>query len=260
MEDVAALHPDAVIVNLPENTGAAGGFHAGLETVLRRTDIAYAVCFDDDAVPRPGCVAALLSAALTLDSVGTVGAMSHDGTGQLAWAMHIVGEPQPAQTVDEVRTLAASRGALPVAGMCWHGLMVPVDVVRRQGNVWKELWLQLEDAEFALRLRRAGLENYLVPEAEVIHPRRPRASELRILGRTISVTQEPPWKEYLTLRNQLVIYHRYNGLRFWLLTGPLILVRGILTVIRLGIPKRVALRSVLWRAVTDAARGRLGPP
>jgi GT2 family glycosyltransferase len=248
------------VLALPENGGAAGGFAAGLQRAVDRGDIDLAVCFDDDATPLPGCIAALRDAATTLPDVGTAGAVAHDGEGRLAWAMHADDEPAPAETLDEVRAIAARRGSVEVAGMCWHGLMVPVEVLRREGVVWADLFHQYEDAEFGLRMRRAGLRNYLVPDAEVLHPMRPPSRKLHFLGREIAITNQSPAKEYLTIRNDLVVRKRYNGLRFWWGTGPLILVRGLLTTLQLDLPRLAALRHVFLRAVLDAARGRLGPP
>src|SRR5438067_1247976 len=195
LRDAATRHPVADVVELQANTGPAGGFHAGLERVLERPDVDLACCFDDDATPQPGCLAALARAASELANVGTAGALSHDGAGRLAWETHAVGQRAPLETVDEVRAAAAGRAALPVAALCWHGLAIPVEVLREHGNVDASLFLQFEDAELALRLRRAGLVNYLVPEAEVLHPARPAARRVRVLGRTIYVSRGPPAKQ-----------------------------------------------------------------
>ena len=252
-------HPDVEIVELERNLGGAGGFHAGLERVLERPDVDLACCFDDDARPLPGCLRALRDAALSLPDVGSVGAMAHDEQGGLSWPVWVDGE-EPAETVDGLRAMAERRGPLPVAGLSWHPLMIPVGALRRAGNVRADLFHQYEDAEFGLRLRRAGLQNYVVPAAESVHPRRPAHREVRVLGRRMAITRETPGKEYLTLRNDLVVRHLYNGARFWYATMPLILLRGLIVSFNLGIPRRAALRHVFLRAIADAARGRLGPP
>lgn len=260
LERAVASHPDCEVVRLRENGGAAGGFNAGIRCALDRGDLDIACCFDDDATPLPGCLAALRAAVTSLAQVGTAGAVAHDGNGRLAWLMYPDNEPAPASTLEEVRRVAARRDAIEVAGMCFHGLMVPLDVVREHGNVRAELFHQYEDAEFGLRMRRAGLRNYLVVNAECLHPTAPPARELRVLGRSIMITSQSPAKEYLTLRNDLVVRHRYNGARFWFGTAPLILLRGLLVALSLKVPRAAALRDVFVRAVFDAARGRMGPP
>jgi hypothetical protein len=83
---------------------------------------------------------------------------------------------------------------------------------------------------------------------------------VRILGRQIDITAQSPAKEYLTLRNALIVRARYDGARFWYGTGPLVLLRGLLSALALDAPRLAALRHVFLRGVLDAMRGRLGPP
>jgi rhamnopyranosyl-N-acetylglucosaminyl-diphospho-decaprenol beta-1,3/1,4-galactofuranosyltransferase len=260
MEDVAARHPDAEVLRLPVNSGAAGGFHAGLARAVERTGLDCAVCFDDDAEPLPGCLAALRDAAEHLPDLGCAGALAHDGGGALSWPLWLLGEPDPVTTVAAARERARAGGPLRAHGLSWHALLVPLDVVRRHGNVWAELFHQYEDAEFGLRLRAAGLHNYVVDTAECLHPAAPAAGAVRLLGYSLRITREPPAKEYLTVRNDLVVRHRYNGLRFWYGTLPLILLRGLLVALSGDLPRAQAVGGVYMRAILDAARGRLGPP
>lgn len=247
------------LVELESNRGAAGGFHAGIGVALE-ADAEQIVCFDDDATPEPGCISALRNAVAQLDDVGTAGPVVHDGHGRLAWPLHRPGVTVPLRTVAELEQRAAGSNVLPVEGMCWHGLLIPADVLRRVGNVDAELFHQYEDAEFALRMHAAGLRNYLVTEARCIHPPAPPALEVYIGPYPLRITRQSPSKEYLTLRNDLVVRRRYNGLRFWYGTLPLILLRGLLICLGLGLPMRVSLRRIYIRAVVDAFRGRLGPP
>ncbi len=189
-----------------------------------------------------------------------IGAVSHDPDGTLAWPMLIDGEPEPLRTLEHVRAAAARHPHLTVPNLAWHGLLFPVTVLRAHGVVWGDLFLQYEDIELGLRYRRAGLRCYLVPEAECLHPAPPPARRIEVFGRAIDVTAESPAKEYLSLRNGLRVWHRYDGIRFWYGSGVLVLLRGLLTCMRLEIPRRRALRGVFLRGVLDAARGRLGPP
>ena len=256
----AARHPDAEVIRTGYNAGCAGGFAAGLARGLERGDCELFCGFDDDAEPLPGCIGALVDAAEKLPDAGIVGATAHAPDGTLAWPMYVEGEAEPARTVADIEALAARRANLPVANVAWQGLMIPASVLRAHGNVWGELFLQYEDLELGLRLASVGLRVYVVPQARCLHPAPPAARELRLLGRRIEITTQSPAKEYLTLRNALVVRRRYDGRRFWYGTGPLILVRGLLSTLGLGTPRGAALREVFLRGVLDAVRGRLGPP
>ena len=179
LREMAARHPSAELVLLERNLGAAGGFHAGIAAAVAR-DVDYVCCFDDDARPLHGCLAALVATAERHPDAGCVGAVTHDGSSRLAWPLWIDGESRPVRTVEAVRELAARRGELTAVAFSWHGLLVPAAVVRRHGNVDAALFHQYEDAEFGLRLRSAGLRNYVATEAESVHPPAPSARELRI--------------------------------------------------------------------------------
>jgi GT2 family glycosyltransferase len=260
LTETAGAHPDSQVLRLESNRGCSGGFEAGVAKLLEREDIDFICGFDDDAAPLPGCLGALRDAALALPDAAEVGAMSHDDAGTLAWPMYLEGEREPLRTVSDVRAAARGHDRLPVANLAWHGLMFPVEVLRRHGNVQGELFLQYEDVELGLRYKRAGLHCYLVPQAECLHPAPPAAREISIFGRTIEITSQTAAKEYLTLRNGLVVRRRYDGLRFWYGTGPLLLLRGLLSSLALDLPNRTALRRVFIQAIADAVRGRLGPP
>jgi GT2 family glycosyltransferase len=256
----AAAADDRVTVQtLHTNLGCAGGYEAGLAELLKRDDLDYICGFDDDAAPLPGCLAALLEAAATLPDAAEIGAVSHNESGTLAWPMLIDGEPEPLRTLEDVRAAATRHRHLTVPNLAWHGLLFPVRVLRAHGIVWGELFLQYEDIELGLRYRRAGLKCYLVPDAECLHPAPPPARRIEIFGRAINVTAESPAKEYLSLRNGLRVWHRYDGLRFWYGSGVFVLLRALLTCLQLR-PRHRALRDVFLRGILDAARGRLGPP
>jgi rhamnopyranosyl-N-acetylglucosaminyl-diphospho-decaprenol beta-1,3/1,4-galactofuranosyltransferase len=240
------------VVVLATNTGGAGGFHAGLERALA-SDATFAWCFDDDAVPDAGSLEAL-TAAMADARVGAAGAATHVGDGEtLSWQAWVDGVPY--ETLSALRGLGAP--VLPIAGLSWHALLVRLDAVRDAGNVWAELFHQYEDAEFSLRLQRAGWQTVVVPAATCMHPPGPPATRTyRVLGRELWIRVETPAKLYLTTRNDLVVRARYGGARFWALTGPLIVVRGLLTALA------SRPRALRWwaRAIADAARRRLGPP
>src|SRR5680860_549064 len=260
LEHAASGRPQVEIVRLGRNLGCAGGFEAGLAHGLARHEIELVCGFDDDATPLPGCLNALSHAASSLDRVAAVAAVAHDADGTLAWPMHVWGETRPVTTVDEVHALARRRPTLPVMNTGWQALMFPVEVLRHHGNVWGELFLQYEDIELGMRLRRAGLSWYLVPEAECLHPAPPPSRKISLFGRQIEVTSQSGAKEYLTLRNGLAVRSRYDGLRFWYGTLWFVLIRGLLSSLALDAPRLTALRHVLLRGVADAVRGRLGPP
>jgi GT2 family glycosyltransferase len=248
------------VLSLAENLGCAGGFEAGERRLLEDSELDYVVGFDDDAVPEEGCIEELLRAAGELPALGAAGAVSHDG-GTLAWPMYLEDEREPLVTVADVEAAAARRATLPVMSLSWHGLLWPASVLRDGGIVWGDLFLQTEDIELGMRLRARGLHLYLVPGARTNHPQPPPTRELKLLGRRIDVTAQNPAKEYLTLRNGVIVRRRHEPpLKFWTRSLPALGLRALLSSLALPGPKPRALRQVLVRGLVDGFRGRLGPP
>ena len=61
VDAVRAAYPDVRVLALPRNTGGAGGFALGVADALGRgADLLWLL--DDDGVPEPGALAALVAA------------------------------------------------------------------------------------------------------------------------------------------------------------------------------------------------------
>ncbi|MGH3706150.1 MAG: glycosyltransferase, partial [Agromyces sp.] len=109
--DVARAAGDLVdLVSLPRNTGGAGGFAAGMAVALDRHEPDWLWLMDDDTVPTPDALAALLEA---VDGTEVVAAGSRviwtDGT------EHPMNTPRTKPFVSKSeRVAAARRGGLAV--------------------------------------------------------------------------------------------------------------------------------------------------
>ena len=252
--------PKTTVLELPENTGAAGGFRAGLAFACESQSIDWVCCFDDDALPLPGCMEALAGAVHELPRAGSLGPLTHTGSGTLSWPLFVRGRTRPIRTTREACSVAGESGVLSVYAMSWHALLVRVDAVRAAGNVDERLFHQYEDAEFGFRLLQAGFSNYTITDAECLHPPAPESREIKILRRSLRITADPPHKEYLNIRNDIVVRRRYEGRRFWYGALPLILLRGLAGCLRSDMRTADAFRKIYLRAIRDAAFSRLGPP
>lgn len=113
--EVRSAAAGAEIVRLPENTGPAGGFFAGMSLFLER-NFTHVWLFDDDVAPRPDCLEKLLAT--------TGGA-------------EVVVAPR---LVDERGEVRETWG--------WIGLLVPREVVVEAGLPLPKLFWGSEDAEW----------------------------------------------------------------------------------------------------------------
>ena len=127
------------VERLHDNVGPAGGHHAGLSRFLAddRFDLAWVL--DDDVVPAPDCLEALVAAA----AEGPVG---------IRW---------PVQ-----RHTRARAGQYPG----WYGVLIPRAVVETTGTPNPELFWWTEDTEYLQwRIPRAGFSSTVVDGAVVEH-------------------------------------------------------------------------------------------
>jgi len=125
--------------HLATNGGPAGGHHAGPSRFRADSRFGLAWVLDDDVVPAPGCLEALVAAARQ----GPVG---------IRW---------PVQCHTN-----ASAGQFPG----WFGVLIPRAVVDRVGTPNPDLFWWTEDTEYLQwRIPRAGFSSTVVDGAVVEH-------------------------------------------------------------------------------------------
>lgn len=167
VDDLVAGIPGGRVLRLPRNSGPAGGYAAGLRAFLDAAT-SWAWVLDDDCLPQPGALAALLRAAARSDGVRPPLVL--------------------AAALDD-----ATRA--PIRGMGWLGVLVPRVAVEQVGVPNEALVWWTEDTEYLQwRIPGAGFPVVECTDA-VIEVTRSRIGE-----------GKPPWKFYYESRNQ--VYHR----------------------------------------------------
>ena len=71
------------VLDLPENKGGAGGFHAGFKWIVENTSAEWLVCYDDDAYPQTGALSAFERLPIT-ENVGGIAAAVYLPDGKIA--------------------------------------------------------------------------------------------------------------------------------------------------------------------------------
>lgn len=153
--EVADHHPiGADVVHLRRNVGGAGGFCAGIARALVRHEADWVWVMDDDTIPRPGALAALL-AALELSpvrlSVLSSRAVWTDGRD------HPMNRPRTrlGATAQELRD-AARAGGRPIRTASYVSALLNGQDVRRLGLPHADYFIWSDDFEHTGRLLRHG--------------------------------------------------------------------------------------------------------
>lgn len=208
------------VVTSASNIGGAGGFHRGMVT-------AYDAGFDriwlmdDDVVPAPGCLAALMAVdedCLTSVREDLSGALVEKAAIDFDLRNPLAIRPKRA-AVDGVYADRASMPALvEVQNVAFEGFMVRRKVVAEIGFPDPEFFIFYDDAEYAVRARRAGRRIWAVRDA--------------VLVRQLDFNQQHDlsgWKGFYMYRNLFVVHLRHGEnalvrLKPWLITAAVVLL------------------------------------
>ena len=156
-------------LRLPDNRGGAGGFHAGLgAAVADGADLVWLM--DDDTVPEPGALQAMLDARALRPGGPPVLIAS-----RVVWTD---GRPHPMNTPrtkpfasKAERLAAAAAGCLPIRSASFVSILVDAGVFRDRGLPEADYFLWNDDFEFTARLLRHS-PGLLCAASTVVHKTR----------------------------------------------------------------------------------------
>jgi rhamnopyranosyl-N-acetylglucosaminyl-diphospho-decaprenol beta-1,3/1,4-galactofuranosyltransferase len=231
------------VITTQENLGGAGGFHLGLKAAHEQGfDRIWLI--DDDVVPAPGCLTALL--AVDDEHSDCLMSVREDTRGRLAEKAAVdfnlrnpfAIRPKRAMVEDEYADRAAMPPLVEIQVVAFEGFLVRRRVVDAIGLPDPTFFIFYDDVDYALRARRAGFRIWAVRDA--------------VLVRQLDFDQQHDlsgWKGYYMYRNLFAVHRRYGANPFvrakpWLVTAAVV----ALSPVRGG---RAEARNVI-RAMRDA--------
>lgn len=230
------------VVTLPTNTGGAGGFAAGIARAVATHAADLVWVMDDDTVPTPTALAALLEARVRHPGRVAVAASRAD------WRdgrEHPMNRPRPRPGTSRVaRGAAALAGAYPIRSASFVSILLDARAVREHGLPEADYFLWNDDFEYTARLLRGGVGLY-VPASRVYH-----------LTRVFGSSDADPGPRFANeVRNKVWVFTRSDAL------GPLdrvlyagsTLLRWVRMLARSG--DRRALAGFGRRGLAQALRG-----
>jgi rhamnopyranosyl-N-acetylglucosaminyl-diphospho-decaprenol beta-1,3/1,4-galactofuranosyltransferase len=199
---VRAQFPSAQLAGLARNTGGAGGFACGMALALAG-DAELLWLMDDDTVPEPGALRALLEARGRRPAGAPVLVAS-----AVQWTdgrAHPMNTPRARPFVTRAeRAAAAAAGCLPIRSASFVSVLVDAAECRRRGLPQADYFLWNDDFEFTARLLR-GNAGWLCPASVVVH-------KTRTFG---STDADPGERFFYEVRNKIWMFRSGSSL------GPL---------------------------------------
>ncbi len=244
----------ARVVALGANRGVAGGFNAGL-AAARAGGAEHVLLLDDDSVPAPGMVAALLAAlgrgrqAPGSPRVAAVGPRIADARDAREYPFVRLG-----WTHNRHVRCAAGDEVVACDFLISSGSLIPLEALRALGEFDEALFVDSVDLEWCCRARDRGWSLFGACAASLDH----RLGERRrkVLG-TIELVVHPPERLYYMTRNRLLLYGRpYMPLKWKLKDAGRALAKFAATMLFLR--PRLEYARMTARAIRDAAAGRGG--
>jgi len=247
---------DVDVVRLERNSGPAGGAAIGQQKALKlKADWVWML--DDDAIADPDALAGLIRNAETHGVWTYFRSVCYNmsrpelpffnsftysrRTGML--------KPVPRE---RYRDLEFSFDTCAMAG-----LFVPASLLLESGVFDASLYGWYDDSEFTLRATLMGFHGYAIPASRLLHPSANRR-QLRVLGRSLAVLVDQPWRVYYGTRNCILTQRRFlSRVRFLVLFLPLFTARRFISIVLLYNNRRTFLYCFA-RGVLDGLRGRKG--
>ena len=184
--------------NTGSNLGGAGGFAYGINVAVEAGyDLLWIM--DDDCLPEPGALDALLSAADKLDDWGFLSSVVKWTDGSIC-AMNVQRHPLFKNIED------FSPEIQPASLASFVSLLVPAAVVREVGLPHAEFFIWTDDWEFTRRISRKH-PCYVVGGSQVTH-----ASITNNPGNIFTDPEERLGRYNYIYRNDVVLY-REEGIR-----------------------------------------------
>jgi len=176
------------VVELPRNTGGAGGFAAGMALALAEGDPDWLWLMDDDTVPSPSALRELLAAVAGTEYVAA--------GSRVIWtdgSEHPMNSPRtnPFATKAE-RARARARGGIAIRSTSFVSMLVSAPVARLVGLPIADYFIWNDDFEYSTRVLR-GRRGIHVPASVVVH-------KTKALG---STDTDPGERFYYEVRNKL---------------------------------------------------------
>ncbi len=245
-EDGWTDHPSIQVLALPDNTGGAGGFAAGMRQALE-LGADWVWMMDDDAIPRQDALEKLL--AFAIDKICVYGSLAVNGD-DTSW---------PTTLVSEERKVVNKKFDVPnlaeVQSLPFLGFFINKEVIAEIGLPDEGYFIAADDVEYCMRAQRAGHRVYIAGESLIDHPKSQRYS-FGFFGLTLICLTLPPWKRYYDTRNRLLIGKKYYGWRFYFKTIPGSFLRLLAALVHE--PHRAAQTKAFFAGLLDGLRGLKG--
>ncbi|MFC4784153.1 glycosyltransferase family 2 protein [Nocardioides sp. MAHUQ-72] len=189
------------VTHSEDNLGGAGGFHLGVKKAYEAGHDRIWL-MDDDVVPTPTCLEVLMAqdeACLMAVREDTSGRLVEKAATRFDLRNPLAIKPKTGMVETDFGTRAAMPERVELENVAFEGFMVRREVVDAIGFPDASFFIFYDDADFAVRARRAGFRIWGIRDA--------------VLVRQLDFDQQHDlagWKGFYMFRNLFVVHFRYG--------------------------------------------------
>lgn len=245
--------PAVKLLDLAENGGGAGGFHAGMKQAFDQ-GFMWLWLMDDDVIASPDVCELMMRQSAHGDVLVP---LQKDSVGRLYGVAKWTG-----RLVEITSDVLAKRR--PLVGdylFSFAGPMISRRVIETVGLPRAEFFIWFDDAEYSLRVHDANLKVRVVPDAILFHDVGGHPKINQLLGKTLVRIVPPSWKLYYGTRNMLwvLLRQKVSLRRRQRMMWQFLLTQGYQSLQEILFePDRKQRLKMRWRGVKDGIRGNLG--
>jgi len=196
------------VLRLPENSGGAGGFHAGLAAALETAGSLFWL-MDDDGRPTPDCLSTLLPYVDRYDFLGPA-VVAEGDPGRLCFPIRPPGTATVLRDTAQLEARATD-GLLEDIVIPFNGVLLTQELVERIGLPREEFFIWGDDVEYLWRAREAGARVATVVGSRFAHPATDDLGTPMAFGRTTYNHSPSDLKHYCMVRNNVTNLRDYGG-------------------------------------------------
>ena len=189
------------VTHSADNLGGAGGFHLGVRTAYEAGHDRIWL-MDDDVLPAPTCLETLVAQQepfVTAVREDSSGALIEKAATDFDLRNPLVMKPKRSAVEDEYADRAAMPERVALHNVAFEGPLIHRDVITAIGLPDPSYFIFYDDADFAIRARRAGFRIWAIRDA--------------VLKRQLDFNQQHDlagWKGFYMYRNLFVVHFRYG--------------------------------------------------
>ncbi len=253
IQDLDATRQGMEVIQFGQNLGV-GGALSRAPGLAKGARCPFLLTLDQDSVPAPDMVERLLEAFRTLSAQGIrVGGVGPELIDRRSGYKAPFMAPIRGWLPRKKRGFPPTGGTMEVDNLITSGMLAPVSVYQKAGPPRADLFIDLVDVEWSLRLRHHGYRLYGVSGAQLLHSIGDTFTSF--LGRQIPVHR--PLRHYYMIRNGVFLQTLPYIPVAWKLAYVLQLVK-MAVFYGTFLPDRRERTRIMLKGAMDGLRGRLG--